>query len=147
MSILVVSWDRLGARMAGSAARAFEMAAALARRGEDVVLGAPDGSELPREVAGLRLAPLAGGGALGTLVDACSAVVLPGRMELVSAPKKPCIVDLYDPFVLSNLDLYGDDFARAGAGSSTTSSTATSFCARASRSARSGSACSPPPGG
>jgi len=100
--------------MAGSAARAFEMAAALARRGEDVVLGAPDGSELPREVAGLRLAPLAGGGALGTLVDACSAVVLPGRMELVSAPKKPCIVDLYDPFVLSNLDLYGDDFARAG---------------------------------
>ncbi|MBU6281532.1 glycosyltransferase [bacterium] len=114
MSILVVSWDRVGARMAGSAARAFEMAAALARSGEDVVLGAPEGSDAPREVHGLRLVRVPSESSITALVDACDAVVLPGRMELVSAPRKPCVVDLYDPFLLSNLDLHGADFTRSG---------------------------------
>ncbi|MFM7141694.1 MAG: glycosyltransferase family 1 protein, partial [Alphaproteobacteria bacterium] len=114
MSILVVSWDRVGARMAGSAARAFEMAAALARLGDEVVLAAPDGSELPREVRGMRLVRVPGESPLAALVDGADALVLPGRMELVSAPRKPCVIDLYDPFLLSNLDLHGADFARSG---------------------------------
>src|SRR5262249_62309445 len=51
---------------------------------------------------------------LGALIDAAEVVVLSGRVELMSAIKKPLVVDLYDPFIFSNLELYGNDFNRSG---------------------------------
>src|SRR5262245_33992391 len=101
MSVLVLSWDRIGARMAGSAIRALEMARALARGGLEVTLGAPDGSELAED-AGFRLARFPEDGTLASLIDAADVVVVSGRVELMTAVKKPLVVDLYDPFVLSN---------------------------------------------
>jgi GT2 family glycosyltransferase/glycosyltransferase involved in cell wall biosynthesis len=112
VSVLVVSWDRVGGLMAGSAVRALEVARSLAAAGHDAVLAAPDGSECeswPR----LRLARCPADEALAKLIAAADVVVLPGRVELMSAVKKPLVVDLYDPFILSNLDLLGGGFARA----------------------------------
>lgn len=118
MSVLVLSWDRVGERMAGSAIRTVELARALAASGLDVVLGAPDGSALPGPgTDALRLATFAPQASLAPLVASSDVVVVSGRVELMTAVKKPLVVDLYDPFVLSNLDLYGERFNRSGGSS------------------------------
>lgn len=115
MSVLVLSWDRVGERMAGSAIRTAELARALTGCGLEVVLGAPEGSELPGDGGGsLRLATFAPQASLAPLIASSDVVVVSGRVELMTAVKKPLVVDLYDPFVLSNLDLYGDRFNRSG---------------------------------
>lgn len=113
MSVLLISWDRIGERMAGSAIRAVELASALARGGLDVVLAAPEGSDAS-VVAGPRCATFAPGAGLARLIAGADVVVVSGRVELMTAVKKPLVVDLYDPFVLSNLDLYGERFNRSG---------------------------------
>ncbi len=113
MRVLVSSWDRIGTRMAGSAIRALEMARALARAGHRVTLAAPSGSRMDSE-PGLSLAVADDSGALSALVGEADVVVISGRMELMTAIDKPLVVDLYDPFVLSNLDLFGADFDRSG---------------------------------
>lgn len=112
MSILFLSWDRVGEQMAGSAIRALELARALGRSGLDVVLAAPEGSVLPAD-APLRLETFTPGASLARTVAAADAVVVSGRVELMTAVKKPLVVDLYDPFVLSNLDFYGEAFNRS----------------------------------
>lgn len=113
MRVLVSSWDRVGDRMAGSAIRALEMARALARAEHRVTLAAPMGSELTPET-GLELAVVDERGDLTGLVADADVVVVSGRFELMTAVDKPLVVDLYDPFVLSNLELFGDDFNRGG---------------------------------
>ncbi|MBM4266253.1 MAG: glycosyltransferase [Deltaproteobacteria bacterium] len=113
MSVLVLSWDRLGDRMAGSAIRALEMSRALAQAGLRVTLVAPEGSTIhPQE--GLELACVPDVRDVSGWVDRADVVVVSGRVELMTAVKKPLVVDLYDPFVLSNLDLFGEDFNRSG---------------------------------
>lgn len=113
MRVLVSSWDRIGDRMAGSAIRSLEMARALARAGHEVTLSAPEGSALASE-PNLRLWVVPEGDDLSAPIDAADVVVLSGRAELMTAVKKPLVVDLYDPFVLSNLDLFGSDFNKDG---------------------------------
>jgi GT2 family glycosyltransferase/glycosyltransferase involved in cell wall biosynthesis len=113
MSVLMISWDRVGERMAGSAIRTVELARALAASGLEVVLAAPEGSALD-DPSGVRLETLAPGASPGAQIAAASVVVVSGRVELMTAVKKPLVIDLYDPFVLSNLDLYGADFNRSG---------------------------------
>ncbi len=113
MKVLVSSWDRIGDQMAGSAIRSLEMARALARAGHAVTLAAPEGSTLAAE-PGLVLAIVPEGKALTGLIAEADVVVVSGRSELMTAVGKPLVVDLYDPFVLSNLDLFGDDFNKAG---------------------------------
>lgn len=114
MRVLVSSWDRVGPQMAGSAIRALEMARALARAGYHVTLSAPPGSTLPAE-PNLELTIVREAQGLGDCVVDADVVVVSGRSELMTAIDKPLVVDLYDPFVLSNLDLFGDDFNRDGA--------------------------------
>lgn len=113
MKILVLSWDRLGGHIAGSAIRALELARGLARAGHEVCLAAPAGSRIEVEPR-LTLAELGGSRSITGLVDACEVVVVSGRSELMEAIDKPLVVDLYDPFVLSNLDLFGGEFDRSG---------------------------------
>ena len=113
MRVLVLSWDRIGPQMAGSAIRALELGRALARSAHAVTLLAPEGSVLDAE-PGLKLGVTAPGEGLERWIDANDVVVVSGRTELMTAPSKPLVVDLYDPFVLSNLDLFGGDFNRAG---------------------------------
>jgi glycosyltransferase involved in cell wall biosynthesis/GT2 family glycosyltransferase len=112
VSVLVVSWDRIGGQMAGSAIRALELARALERAGLPVVLAAPEGSESGD--GGPSLAPFRPGDSLAGPIRRADVVVVPGRIELLAAVTRPLVVDLYDPFVLSNLDFFGDDFARSG---------------------------------
>lgn len=112
MSVLVVSWDRVGAQMAGSAIRALEMARALSRDGVPVVLAAPEGSELDGD--GPTLHSFRPGDSLSGAIRRADVVVVPGRIELLAAVTRPLVVDLYDPFVLSNLDFFGEDFAHSG---------------------------------
>lgn len=113
MRVLVSSWDRVGEQMAGSAIRSLEMSRALARAGHHVTLAAPAGSSLVAE-ANLELAIVRQDNALAGLIAEADVVVVSGRTELMTAVDKPLVVDLYDPFVLSNLDLFGDDFNKSG---------------------------------
>jgi len=109
--LLVVCPDKTGPLMAGPAIRSVEIARALA--GEcAVTLAVPDGS-----------APVAGAmtqvcvpaeSTLPPLIEAADVVLVSGRAELMSAIRKPLIVDLYDPFILSDLEFYGAKFDAAG---------------------------------
>lgn len=108
----MISWDRIGERMAGSAIRTLEIARALAADGLEVTLAAPEGSELG-DGERLRLATFADHPSLARLTHDADVVVVSGRVELMTAVKKPLVIDLYDPFVLSNLDFWGDDFNRS----------------------------------
>jgi O-antigen biosynthesis protein len=112
VSVLVVSWDRIGTQMAGSAIRALELARALSRDGVPVVLAAPDGSEI--DDTGPTLHAFRPGDSLSGAIRRADVVVVPGRIELLAAVTRPLVVDLYDPFVLSNLDFFGEDFAHSG---------------------------------
>ncbi len=114
MSVLVLSWDRVGARMAGPAIRAVEIAHALAARDHEVVLAAPEGSVLLPTERGPRLATFTRDQGLDRLLDSADVSIVPGRVELMAAVHRPLVVDLYDPFVLSNLDFFGDRFDRSG---------------------------------
>ncbi|MDG2305935.1 MAG: glycosyltransferase [Candidatus Binatia bacterium] len=113
MKVLISSWDRIGERMAGSAIRSLEMARSLARAGHVVTLAAPAGSTLEPETR-LELALVDGDDGLRRFIERADVVVVSGRTELMTAVGKPLVVDLYDPFVLSNLDLFGGDFNKAG---------------------------------
>jgi len=110
---LFLSWDRLGGSMAGSAIRSLELAQAVARRGVEVGIAAPSGSELPAGTD-LQLIQFEQGSAPAPAVAEADSVFVPGRVELMHAIRKPMAVDLYDPFVLSNLDFFGEDFNRGG---------------------------------
>ncbi|MFP6664443.1 MAG: glycosyltransferase [Deltaproteobacteria bacterium] len=114
MRSLFLSWDRIGPSMAGSAIRSLELARAVARRGIEVTIAAPAGSELP-ENSGVELIALEEGGVPRSAAAATDSVFLPGGMELMTALHKPLVVDLYDPFILSNLDFFGERFDRGGA--------------------------------
>ncbi|HYC23322.1 MAG TPA: glycosyltransferase family 4 protein, partial [Candidatus Bathyarchaeia archaeon] len=110
--VLVISWDRIGEMMAGSAIRALEMARALVAPDTEVTLAAPEGSS-DQGAGGVRLAVYPRESSLGGLIERADVVVLSGRVELMSAVKKPLVVDLYDPFIFSNLELYGRAFNRS----------------------------------
>ena len=51
---------------------------------------------------------------LPPLLAAADCVMISGRAELMTAIRKPLIVDLYDPFILSDLEFYGGRFNAAG---------------------------------
>ena len=97
MSTLVISWDKFGTRMAGSAIRALEMTRALAGHGLDVRLAVPPGSETA--TAGIETVLFRDPNDLAPLLDEAEAAVVPGRVELMTTVDCPLVVDLYDPRV------------------------------------------------
>ncbi|HEY2388369.1 MAG TPA: glycosyltransferase [Candidatus Binatia bacterium] len=109
--LLIICPDQTGPRMAGTAIRSVEIARALADD-IDVTLGVPDGST--RVTGDFAQVCIPSESALPPLIDAADVVMVAGRAELMTAVRKPLIVDLYDPFILSDLEFYGDRFARAG---------------------------------
>lgn len=109
--VLVICPDKTGPLMAGTAIRSLEIARALATACP-VTLAVPDGST---PVAGaLVQVRVPSESTLPALIDATDVVVVAGRAELMSAIRKPLVVDLYDPFILSDLEFYGGRFTRAG---------------------------------
>jgi GT2 family glycosyltransferase/glycosyltransferase involved in cell wall biosynthesis len=109
--LLIICPDQTGPRMAGTAIRSVEIARALARD-LAVTLAMPDGSTRVAGDFGQVLVPSES--ALSPLIEAADVVMVAGRAELMTAVRKPLVVDLYDPFILSDLEFYGDRFARAG---------------------------------
>jgi glycosyltransferase involved in cell wall biosynthesis/GT2 family glycosyltransferase len=109
--LLIICPDQTGPRMAGTAIRSVEIARALARDFA-VTLAVPDGSA--RVAGDMVQVRVPSESPLPPLVETADVVMVAGRAELMTAVRKPLIVDLYDPFILSDLEFYGDDFTRAG---------------------------------
>ncbi len=109
--LLIICPDQTGPRMAGTAIRSVEIARALARDLE-VTLAAPDGST--RVDGDMVQVCVPSESSLPPLIETADVVMVAGRAELMTAVRKPLIVDLYDPFILSDLEFYGDEFTRAG---------------------------------
>ena len=109
--LLIICPDQTGPRMAGTAIRSVEIARALA--GDiAVTVAVPDGSaNVAGDMAQVRVPSES---SLPPLVETADVVMVAGRAELMAAVRKPLVVDLYDPFILSDLEFYGDKFARAG---------------------------------
>ena len=109
--VLIICPDKTGPLMAGTAIRSVEIARALAVDCE-VTLAVPDGSTpVPGEMTQIRVPAES---TLPPLIDAAEVVLVSGRAELMTAIRKPLIVDLYDPFILSDLEFYGARFDTAG---------------------------------
>ncbi len=111
--ILILSHDVIGARMAGTGIRYWELAHALAAT-QPVVLLAPQ----PPDLSGLALPPMLTCGSY-TWGDAASlapylaaaTVVIANGMLLLPFPtlaqiSQPLALDLYDPIALENLELF-----------------------------------------
>ena len=109
--VLVICPDKTGPLMAGSAIRSVEIASMLARD-FDVTLAVPDDGDPVATAA--RVVRVPAEATIPALVDAADCVMIAGRSELMAAVRKPLIVDLYDPFILSDLEFYGDEFEAAG---------------------------------
>ncbi|MEO6029605.1 MAG: glycosyltransferase [Candidatus Binatia bacterium] len=109
--VLVICPDKTGPLMAGTAIRSVEIARALARACE-VTLAVPEGSErVALDAAQVRVPS---DSTLSPLLAAADCVMISGRAELMTAIRKPLIVDLYDPFILSDLEFYGRYNAAGG---------------------------------
>ena len=112
--VLVVCPDKTGPLMAGSAIRSVEIARALASNPAlAVTLAIPEGSE-PIAADAVTQLRVPTDSTLAPLIAAADCVVISGRAELMTAIRKPLIVDLYDPFILSDLEFYGDEFTATG---------------------------------
>jgi glycosyltransferase involved in cell wall biosynthesis len=111
---LVVCHDVVGGSMAGPGIRYWELSAALARRGVEVRLAAPRGSDFPPA----PFATMEYGVGEPALVDAArrvDALVVTGPILEQFPPLKalgvPIVVDMYDPFLFENLHRLGDTAA------------------------------------
>lgn len=108
MKILIVSHDPLGERMAGPAIRYWEMAGALSKEFE-VLLAAPGQPTL--KSADFRLEGYEPDGqALAHLAKQADVILVSGyllhKFPLLKSTGKPLVVDIYDPFILENLEIH-----------------------------------------
>lgn len=104
--VLIVSSDVVGPEMAGPAIRAWELGRLLAAE-HPVTLAAPP--PLPAELAGFRLVE-ARRSVVGAEVQKAEVVVVQGTaldaFPQLALSGKPLVVDLYDPYVLENLEVH-----------------------------------------
>src|SRR5579884_2583120 len=110
--VLLVAGDPVAARMAGPGVRCWELARALARAGLPVLLAVPNADPLPGEgfeVVSYHHQPER----LVALARAARAVVVQGfllqKVPALRTLGRPLVVDLYDPFILENLQFFAGD--------------------------------------
>jgi len=108
MRILLVSHDPIGERMAGPAIRYWELAGALGKEFQ-VLLAAPGQPSLRSpdfRLEGYRR----DGQGLADLSKAADVIFVSGyllrKFPFLKAVGKPLVVDVYDPFVLENLEIH-----------------------------------------
>jgi glycosyltransferase involved in cell wall biosynthesis len=103
--VLVVTYDRVGPRMAGPAIRAYELCRVLARE-HDVVLACRHPPERPGEGFALRHMG-EGNEAMAELIDWCDVAVVFGfvlaEFPAIVEKGKVVVADVYDPFTLEVL--------------------------------------------
>jgi GT2 family glycosyltransferase/glycosyltransferase involved in cell wall biosynthesis len=111
-AVLLVAGDPVAARMAGPGVRCWELARALARAGLPVLLAVPNADPLPGEgfqVVSYHHRPER----LVALARAARAVVVQGfllqKVPALRTLGRPLVVDLYDPFILENLQFFAGD--------------------------------------
>lgn len=108
MRILIVSHDPIGERMAGPAIRYWELAYALSKEFE-VLLAAPGQPTL--RSADFRLEGYeTDGQALAHLAKQADVILVSGyllyKFPLLKTTGKALMVDIYDPFILENLEIH-----------------------------------------
>lgn len=99
---LIVSGDVIGSRMAGPGIRCLEMAKALAQEHE-VTLAVPDKPDTKYKgfkVVTFRHEPTA------AFMRQFEVAVIPGSAIISLDVEIPLVIDLYDPFILSNLQFW-----------------------------------------
>lgn len=107
--MLIVSHEALGAKMSGPAIRYWQLACALAKK-HSVCLAVPDDPALERKGLEVMGYQRAGGHSLSRLAADADAIIVAGfllrRYPFLKETGKPLIVDLYDPFILENLEIH-----------------------------------------
>lgn len=104
--IALVPSEPIGSKMAGIGIRYLEMARRLPAAGLEVVLvTAGEPGEVPPLPEGVEVRAFARG-QLATLLPDCDAAVAQGQLAndvLLEVPGLPCVIDLYDPWLVENL--------------------------------------------
>lgn len=107
--VLVMAYDRIGVRMAGPGIRSWEIAKALARDADVVVASS---SPIERTATGVETVLLRSEQHLGRLADEVDVILVQGltlrRHDVLAQSKAVLVVDLYDPWVLENLELHAN---------------------------------------
>lgn len=109
--LLIVSHEAPAARMSGPAIRYWHLAHALAGP-VAVTLAVPGAPQLNSTTVRLAAYDRDTGAGLAALLAECEVLMVSGYLlrhypALARAPQ-PCVVDLYDPFVLENLEIHVD---------------------------------------
>lgn len=104
--VLIVSEDIVGRNMAGPAIRCYEFARALSKR-HQVTLAVPRSADI--ESDGFAMVAYDGKSII-ELVDEADVVVASGYLlrkhPVLTALSVPLVVDIYDPFILENLEIH-----------------------------------------
>lgn len=100
--ILILTCDLIGEKMAGPAIRVLETARILSQV-HNVVIGCPEISgSLPDLPENVTVEPY-GSTPRWAELDDYHGIILPGSMKVDAHIETPVLVDLYDPYILSNL--------------------------------------------
>jgi GT2 family glycosyltransferase len=106
-SVLIITQDHIGAKMAGPAIRCWEMARLLAHEHE-VTLASTQPVELPATDEAFRLVQIHDG-VVDELLAGAEVVIFQGfvmhQFPQIEASDLPVLVDVYDPFHLEGLNL------------------------------------------
>ncbi|MDO8691835.1 MAG: glycosyltransferase family 4 protein [Dehalococcoidia bacterium] len=106
--VLVISHDVVGSRMAGPGIRYWEIAGALSRRHE-TTLACPNQTDLEGRGFQLTSYRREDPESLRELAEKAQIIVVCGdtleRFPWLRESDKPIVVDLYDPFILENLEM------------------------------------------
>lgn len=109
-SLLVLAYDQVGTRMAGPAIRSWELAHATAETGVRVTFATETPVDRPSESPNLTVTQYASESHLRKLADEHEAILIQGlalhRNPQLANTSAIVIVDLYDPWVLENLELH-----------------------------------------
>jgi len=109
--LLIVSHEAPGERMSGPAIRYWRLAHALAAH-LPVTLAVPGPPQLNSNTVRLAGYDRDTGRGLDALLAVCDVTLVAGYLlrhyPALARAAQPCVVDLYDPFVLENLEIHAD---------------------------------------
>lgn len=112
--LLVIAYDKIGARMAGPGVRSWEIAKALADECDVTVASS---SPIERSADHVRTVLLTSDEHMSRLVAEADVVLVQGlayrRYKCLRESQAILVVDLYDPWVLENLEQHADLGARS----------------------------------
>ncbi len=107
--VLIISHDRIGSRMAGPGIRYWELAHTLAAQ-QPVTLIAPAPCDLPATSVALGRYEWGNAASLADWLSAADVIVANGHVLQahpdIATSVPPLVVDMYDPTLLENLELY-----------------------------------------